>query len=134
MFVLDCSVAMTWLFEDEKTEFTERMFDKLGEDGATVPSLWFLEVMNVCLCAEKRKRCTPAQSIRFMEMLKSFCIEVDNGIITQCEPLLLLARSYDLSAYDAAYLDIALRLGYPIATLDTDLKKACKAAGVTVLQ
>ena len=135
MFVLDCSVTMAWLFEDEQTEFTEKMLDKLQQESALVPSLWFLEVVNVLAVAEKRKRCTAAQSIRFLETLKSLPIEVDDGAIaSRCESLLLLARSYELSSYDAAYLDIALRLGRPLATLDAHLRKACKATGVVVLQ
>lgn len=134
MFVLDCSVTMAWLFEDEKTTFTESVLDKLQVEQAMVPMLWFLEVVNILLVAEKRKRCTPAQSIRFLETLKSWPIEIDKGgAETQTESLLLLARLYGLSAYDAAYLDIALRLGHPLATLDAQLSRACRDAGVALL-
>ncbi len=135
MFVLDCSVTMAWLFEDEKTEFTERMLDKLLKEHAIVPSLWFLEVVNVLLVAEKRKRCTPAQSVRFLETLKSLPIEVDEADLKlRCEPLLLMARSATLSSYDAAYVDCALRFEYPLATLDTHLRKVGKEEGITILQ
>ncbi|MDB6080864.1 MAG: PilT protein domain protein [Chlamydiia bacterium] len=134
MFVLDCSVTMAWLFEDERTEFSERVLDKLQKEKAIVPSLWLLEVMNVLLVAEKRKQCTVAQSIRFLETLKSLPIEIDEGIETsQCESLLLIGRAYDLSSYDTVYLDLALRLGHPLATLDAHLRKASKSAGITVL-
>ena len=134
MFVLDCSVTMAWLFEDEQTEFTERILDKLGEDPATVPSLWCLEVLNVLLVAERRKRCTQAQSIHFLETLKSLPIEIAEATTaTQSESLLLLAKAHDLSSYDAVYLDLALRLGCPLATLDLNLRKACKKAGVATL-
>lgn len=127
-------MTMAWLFEDEKTAFTEKVLDKLQEDGALVPSIWHLEVVNVLLVAEKRKRCTPAQSLRFLETLNSFPIQVDDGLTGQkTEALLLLARSYELSSYDTAYLDLALRFGYPLATLDVQLRKACKSSKAQLL-
>jgi predicted nucleic acid-binding protein len=106
----------------------------LQHETALVPSVWFLEVVNVLAVAEKRKRCTTAQSIRFLETLKSLPIEVDGGFtMSQCESLLFLARSHELSSYDAAYLDIALRLGHPLATLDSHLRTVAKKSGVVVL-
>lgn len=134
MFVVDCSVTMAWLFADERTAFSENMLLKLGHTPAIVPAIWLLEVMNVLLVAERRHRCTEAQSTHFLETLKSLPIEMDSSSIDITGASLIhIARSYALSSYDAAYLDLALRLGYPLATLDAKLQRASQKAGVTLL-
>lgn len=128
-FVLDCSMTMAWCFEDEATPYSESILAALSRNEAVVPALWGLEVANVLLVAERKKRILPAQSRRFLELLHDLPISVD----TQVKPageLLNLARELQLTSYDACYLDLALRSGLPLASLDGDLVAAAKKLGV----
>jgi predicted nucleic acid-binding protein len=120
---------MAWCFEDEAVEATDAILDRMAADVATVPSLWQLEVANVLLVAERRKRIKEAQARRFLELLGSLPIRIDQS---GDDPLAILAvgRRHGLSAYDAAYLVLAERLAMPLATLDGRLRTACRNAGV----
>ncbi|MBF8258810.1 MAG: PilT protein domain protein [Actinobacteria bacterium] len=132
-FVLDCSVAMAWCFEDETNPYTEAVLQDLADTGAVVPSIWPLETVNVLLVAERRKRISKAQSRRFVELLQALPIAVDDVSAARVwDGVLSLAREQQLSAYDAAYLELAMREGLPIATLDAALRKAAKRCGVAV--
>lgn len=132
-FVLDCSVAMTWCFGDETNPYSEAVLQDLADTGAVVPSIWLLEMANVLLVAERRKRISKAQSRRFVELLQTLPIAVDDVSAARAwDGLLSLAREQQLSAYDAAYLELAMREGLPIATLDAALRKAAKRCGVAV--
>ena len=131
-FVIDASIAVAWCFDDEKTQFTERTLDQIA-DGAevVVPALWPFEVANALLIAERRKRLTTAQSTAFLNELESLNISIDAAsLLRTFNQVLVEARQYNLTAYDAAYLELALRRGLPLATLDDNLKKAAKAVGV----
>ncbi len=135
MFVVDCSITMAWLFQDEKTPFTEKIFDRLIKEKAVVPNLWSLEVINVLLVGERRKRISVSQSAHFLNVLGQLPIEIEaNPPKMQNDSVLFLARTYGLSSYDAAYLDLASRLGIPLATLDADLIKAAHSSGVLLLK
>lgn len=136
MVVLDCSVTMPWVFTDEVTKYTETLLDYLGRGNTgLVPALWALEVSNVLLTGEKRKRITEAQSAGFWQTLKSLRIELDSETASRAtDATLHLARRHDLSIYDAAYLELALRKGAPIATLDKSLLRAASRASVEVWQ
>ena len=130
-FVLDCSVTMAWCFDDEATPLTNAVRDSLAIAGAAVPSIWLLEVANATIVGERRKRLDEARSRRFITLLESLPIAVDDetsfrafGYITH------LARTYQLSAYETAYLELAIRRGLPLACLDGKLKAAATAAGV----
>lgn len=132
-FVLDCSVGMTWCFGDETNPYSEAVLQDLADTGAVVPSIWLLEMANVLLVAERRKRISKAQSRRFVELLQALPIAVDDVSAARAwDGLLSLAREQQLSAYDAAYLELAMREGLPIATLDAALRKAAKRCGVAV--
>lgn len=134
MFVVDCSVTMAWLFEDEKTPFSEKVFDRLETEKALVPSLWVLEVINVLLVGEKRKRITSSHSSHFLNVLSNLPIQIfESPSIAQSESTLFLARTHGITSYDAAYLDLAARMGFPLASLDVQLLKAAEAAGVEIL-
>ena len=134
MFVIDCSVTMAWLFEDEKTPFSEKIFDLLETEKAISPSLWPIEIVNVLLQGEKRRRITPSQSAHFLNTLNQLPIQViENSSTTHFESWLYLARENNLTSYDAAYLDLASRMGLPLATLDMALIKAAKSLGVELL-
>lgn len=133
-FVLDCSVTMAWCFEDESAPGAEKALDALGSGEAVVPSLWPLEVANALLAAERRKQLTEAQSRRFIEMVRELPIVVDEGGAQRgMNEILALARERGLSAYDAAYLEVAMREGLPIATLDRELAKTAKRSGIAIL-
>jgi predicted nucleic acid-binding protein len=134
-FVLDTSVAVSWFFEDEAGEYTNAVLESLTEWEAVVPSLWPLEVANVLLVAERRRRCSEAEAVRFIELLESLPIATDDDT-ARCalHGAYQLAREYALTAYDAAYLELAMRLGAPLATLDRQLAEAAAKAGVTIFR
>lgn len=133
-FVLDCSVSMAWCFDDEATLFTDRALEKTGMDGALVPSIWPLEIQNVLLVAERRGRLERAHAKRFLEILGALPIYIDREDTEwPSGNLMSIARDLNLSSYDAAYIELAMRQGVPIATLDKNLLKAAKKVGVAVL-
>lgn len=133
-FVLDNSVTMRWFFGDGKPQelaYAGKVLDAMKETNALVPVTWGLEVANVIARAEAKALVTEARSGVFIEMLEGVDIEVDTATFSHAlSGILQLARRYKLSAYDASYLELALRLGIPLATLDEDLQKAAKKAGV----
>ncbi|GBE48427.1 PIN domain protein [bacterium BMS3Bbin12] len=133
-FVLDNSATMRWFFGDGKPQqlaFAGMVLDAMKQDSALVPVTWGLEVANVIARAEAKGLVTEARSGAFLEMLQGVDIKVDAATFARAlSDTLQLARRYKLSAYDASYLELALRLGMPLATLDEDLLKAAKKAGV----
>ena len=134
-FVLDCSVTMAWCFGDESTPYTDGVRDALVDTRAVVPSLWPLEVANVLLVAERRKRLHKADATRFIALLQALPIRIDQG--SRHAPLsdiLELGRTHRLSSYDAAYLELAIREGLPLATLDDQLREATRQAGVPLVE
>ena len=133
-FVLDASVTMRWFFGDGKPQelaYASRVLDAMQEADALVPVTWGLEVANVLAKAEEKALVPEARSGAFLRMLEEADIEVDGATFRHAlSDTLQLARRYKLSAYDASYLELALRLGLSLATLDEDLQKAAKKAGV----
>jgi predicted nucleic acid-binding protein len=133
-FVLDNSVTMRWFFGDGKPQelaYAGKVLDAMKVAEAIVPATWGLEVANVIARAEAKALVTEARSGAFLEMLDGVSIEVDTATFAHAlGATLQLARRYKLSAYDASYLELALRRGIPLATLDEDLHKAAKKAGV----
>ena len=136
-FVLDNSVTMRWFFGDGKPQelaYASEVLDAIKQDNALVPATWGLEVANVIAKAEAKGLVTEARSGAFLEMLEGVDIEVDTATFAHSlSDTLQLARRYKLSAYDASYLELALRTGFPLATLDEDLQKAAMKAGVKML-
>lgn len=131
--VLDCSVTMAWCFEDECDEYADAVLDALADSRALVPGLWALEVANVLLAAERRKRLTPGDSARFIDLLGALPIEVDDYTHERAlDATLAAGRAHGLSAYDAAYLKLAMRSGSPLATRDRDLRAASERSGVAL--
>ncbi|MBA2849041.1 type II toxin-antitoxin system VapC family toxin [Thermosulfuriphilus ammonigenes] len=132
-FVLDASVTVAWALEDEGDLYSEKVLDALGEGRAWVPSIWPLEVANALLMAERRRRLTRAEVENFLSLLQELPIQVEGDTILRVwGEILLLAREEGLSVYDAAYLNLAMRLGLPLATLDQALQKAARNCGVEV--
>lgn len=135
-FVLDASVTMSWLLGDAKPSdraYADAVLDALRHpaSGASVPMTWGLEVSNVIARAETKGFVAEAQSEAFLEMLANTPIQPDDSTYSHAlTDTLHLARRYGLSSYDASYLELALRSGLPLATLDADLAKAARKAGV----
>jgi predicted nucleic acid-binding protein len=132
-FVLDCSVIMAWCFDDEATPYTDGVRDSLAEMRAVVPSLWSLEVANATIVGERRKRLDEARSRRFIVLLEALPITIDHETSSRAfGDIMHLARANQLSAYDASYLELAMRRGLPLACLDSKLKTTAAATGVTL--
>ncbi|MCH9691575.1 MAG: type II toxin-antitoxin system VapC family toxin [Gammaproteobacteria bacterium] len=125
---------MRWLLISQKRAdqvYAETVLQSLTEVEAVVPHLWHLEAANVLLGAEKRGELEVGEVERFIVQLESLPIQVDPLTAHQAfSRTLSLSRAYKLSSYDAAYLELAIREGLPLATLDKDLKKAARQADV----
>ena len=131
--VLDCSVTASWCLRDETNEEANKILDLLKDHQAFVPAIWPVEMANVLVVAERRGRISAADVARMVEILLGLPIEIENAALDNLKTLRLLAREYRLSAYDACYLDLAQRRGFPIATLDSLLNRAAKKCGITTL-
>lgn len=135
-FVLDNSVAMRWFFGNGSPRdmaYAGRVLDAMKADEAVVPGLWGLEVANVLVRAEAAGLVGEARSEAFVGMLRKLDISVDPATpVHALATTLQLARRLKLSAYDAAYLELALRAGLPLATLDEKLLKAARKSDVAI--
>ena len=130
-FVLDGSLALAWYFKDEADPYADAVAARLPTARAAVPLIWPLEVANAVLMGERRQRSTEAQAAQWLTYLGCLPIAVDDQTSDRAwGEVLSLARAHGLSAYDAAYLELALRRGLPLATLDDRLKAAASAVGV----
>ncbi|MBW2067049.1 MAG: type II toxin-antitoxin system VapC family toxin [Deltaproteobacteria bacterium] len=130
-FVLDASVVLSWAFEDQITPHADAALEELAEGKAWVPMIWALEVGNALLVAERRGRLSAAEVVRFLTLLRQLAIEVEVETTERMfSEVLVLAREQGLSTYDASYLDLAMRLGLPLATRDKGLQKAAARCGV----
>ena len=133
-FVLDASVALAWHFDDEASEYADRVLDRLQEEDAFVPAIWPLEMANGLLAAERRSRLSPADVARAHAILSDLPITVNSLTLDDAlGPVLDLARAQSLSAYDAAYLELAMREGLSLATQDDDLRAAAGRIGVALV-
>ena len=129
------SVAMAWCFEDESNAYTDAALEKISVEGAFVPSIWPLEMQNVLLVAERRTRIEQAQSARFLEIIGALPIHIDLELSEwPSGRLMSIARELNLSAYDSAYVELAMRQGAQLATLDKRLRKAAHKMGVAIFK
>ncbi|WP_179504745.1 MULTISPECIES: type II toxin-antitoxin system VapC family toxin [unclassified Sphingomonas] len=132
--VLDASIAVAWLFEDEHTPACRAVLTAVADDKAFVPSLWRLEVANVLRNAARRQRCTEAYVDAALARLARLPIAIDPETDQHAwNATLRLARRHGLTVYDAAYLELAQRLAVPLATADTALAQAARAEGTEVM-
>ena len=135
-FVLDNSVAIRWLMPSPKASdqaYAESVLTSLLDSDARVPNLWHLEAANVLLSAERRGEIKAGESEAFISQLEGLPLDLDPMTAHQSFSRTLgLARIYKLSSYDAAYLELAIREGLPLATLDKDLRKAAKEADIGI--
>ncbi len=133
-FVLDASVALAWCFADEASPATDALLDRLADEEAVAPALWPLEVANALVMAERRARLSVAGLSRSVKLLQQLAVEIDEeGHRRAFQDLLNLARSERLTPYDAAYLELALRLGVPLASKDARLRNAAARLGLPLL-
>lgn len=138
-FVLDNSVVMRWLLRDgsdERLAYAEKVLFKLSQPGCTtlVPGIWALEVANVLVKAQAKGLVTEASSAAFVRLLQNMAINADPHTATYAlSNTLQLARRFKLSSYDASYLELAMREGLPLATLDGDLRSAMRQTGVVLV-
>jgi predicted nucleic acid-binding protein len=132
-FVLDTSVTMAWCFEDEMDAYSNEMLKQVAGDGAVVPGLWPIEVVNVLVLAERRKRLARADAARFLDILRRLPIQIDDTPAAMIfDDVSTIARDTGLTAYDAVYLSLAMTRGLPLATRDAALRKAARDVGVKV--
>jgi predicted nucleic acid-binding protein len=132
VLVIDTSVAAAWWFQDEVTQATDAVLEQVVSEGAVVPALFPAEAANVLVQAERRKRIAPALVDRMLGILNGLPIEVEASPRVPGRAL-DLARAHGLTVYDAMYLEAAIRRGLPLATLDGDLRRAARAAGVALV-
>jgi predicted nucleic acid-binding protein len=132
--VVDASVAAAWCIPDEASHHADEILVRLETAIALVPAIWSFEVVNVVLMAERCKRITPADAEAFFAMQRKLVIHTDSLTMEEYFARVLpLARGSGLSAYDAAYLELALRAKAPLATFDRALARAATERGVRVL-
>jgi predicted nucleic acid-binding protein len=132
-FVVDNSVVMSWCFHDEMSEYADSVLDRLTDAQALVPGIWPLEVTNVLQMAQRKKRLGRAGSARFLVLLRSLPILVEQELPERVfAEIFSLADDTGLSTYDASYLDLAMREGLPLASLDKNLRKAAKTCRVPI--
>ncbi len=134
-FVVDSSVVMSWCFEDETNGYAESVLESLAYAEAFAPAVWPLETGNVLLVAERRKRLSKAESVRFLALLDSLPVTVEQESPERMfGEIVALARQHGLSTYDASYLDLAMRFALPLATLDDNLARAAKKCTVPIFE
>ena len=133
--VLDASVTVAWCFEDESTTLTEAVLDLLSAGAeAVTPAIWPLEVANALLVAERRKRITMAQVTALLRRIARLRVSVEPIQTTSAfNQIPSVARQNDLTEYDAAYVELALREALPLATLDDRVRRAAIRVGITLV-
>jgi predicted nucleic acid-binding protein len=129
--VFDCSVTLAWFLKDERTAFTDSAFDLLETAECWVPLLWRLEFPNALLFAERKKRLGRDQRLEILDNAAQLFLRTD-AALPDIRSLSALAERRALTVYDASYLELAMRLGFALITLDRDLADAASAEGVAV--
>lgn len=135
MFVIDASAILSWCFEDERADNADALMRRLVRGGMVAPSHFPLEVVNTLRVTQRRKRVTPQEAAAFVALLEALRIEIDpeTGARAWSE-IRLLSLQEEISVYDAAYLELAMRRGATIASFDKGLLKAARANKVAVLE
>ncbi len=129
--VVDASVALAWCFPDEGSDYADSVLQAVENQTIVVPAIWPVEITNALLVGQRRKRIRQPDVRRFVELLKGLDVTVDTqSVADSVSNIFPLAQDYRLSAYDAAYLDVAVRHEVTLATLDADLQKAAIAMGI----
>jgi predicted nucleic acid-binding protein len=129
--VVDASVAASWYLPDESDPSAAAALEQIGEDGAIVPQIWWFDVRNTFLIAERKGRVDPTETSTFLERLSRLPIRLAPS---QSQGVVLIARQFRLTCYDAAYIELAARLTVPLATLDRSMAEAARRADVAVMK
>jgi len=133
-FVVDASLALTMLFGEEATPATRATLRRLDSEAAIVPGLCFIELANAIAIAERKGRIKPADTEIFLARIAGLEIVVDERAPGRAFTAVLpLCRTHKLTSYDAVYIELALRRGLPLATLDTAMSGAARELGLTLL-
>lgn len=131
--VLDCSVIAAWLLPGERSDAIDEILTRVVEEGAFVPDIWRIEVLNTLLVAERRGRIAASDRARALAITGQLPIEIDSETTDRAwSDIASIAERHRLTAYDAAYLELAHRTGLPLATLDQDLRAAAMQLGVAL--
>jgi predicted nucleic acid-binding protein len=131
--VVDASVSLAWALADEISDYADAVLAVVETDGLRVPQIWPYEVANGIALAYIRKRITPADEQFFLDEMARLAIEMDAGeALTTIRDGAAAAGRFGLTAYDAAYVELAAKRGLRLATLDGAMRKAAVAAGVTL--
>ena len=132
--VLDSSVTLSWCFQDESTSATDELLDRVGAIGAVCPAPWPLEVSSGLLMSERRGRVDPRRRQQLLNFIRDLPVEIDvDGVSRVWGPINQLALRFTLTAYDAAYLELAQRLELPLASLDQAMRSAADQLRISVL-
>lgn len=136
LFVLDASVTLSWCFDDEANLFTDAILERLEKTSALVPALWPFEVASALTVAQRRGRLSGIEREDFIERLHTLRVQVERREATWLlqQILSLTRRRAGLSAYDASYIELAVRENLPLATLDRNLAEAARWAGVRLVE
>jgi predicted nucleic acid-binding protein len=134
--VLDASVTLAWCFPGESSAYSDAVLDLLsGGVEAVAPAIWPFDVANALLVAQRRKRIAVTQVTPLLHRISSLPISVEPIPVDRAfGPILAAARDENLTEYDAAYLELALREGLPLATLDQRLRQAARNTGVAIVK
>jgi predicted nucleic acid-binding protein len=134
-FVLDASIVLTWCFPDEDSRRAEETSERIAAgERVAVTAFWRYEILNALLIGERRKRLSQELVKTFIEDLNRLPVDVDEAsAATVFVSTQVLCRKHGLTPYDAAYLEIAIRFGYPLATVDANLRRAALAEGVHLI-
>jgi len=134
MFVVDASVTLTWCFDDETTEASQALLRRLFTEGGVAPGHWPIEVANALWTAERRGRLADGKLGRANVVLRRLPVDIVTLDLEAALASLDVARTHDLTAYDAAYLELARSRGLALATCDQRLAVACRTVGVPLVE
>jgi predicted nucleic acid-binding protein len=130
-FVLDASVSACWAFDDEQHTIADAALDLSDIEEIFVPSLWWFEIRNLLIVAERRKRLAVATTNVFLRSMQRLNLSIDRT--PEEAEVLRLARRHGLTVYDSGYLELAMRERLPLATLDRKLAAAAENEGVNLI-
>jgi len=130
-FVVDASIAVCWLLPDERSPSADAAWRRLPGDTALAPGIWWYELRNVLIVNERRGQLDAVRTAQALRLIRGLRVSIDFD--SPEETLIALARRHRLAIYDSAYLELALRHGCPLATLDGELAAAANAEGVQLI-
>jgi predicted nucleic acid-binding protein len=133
--VIDASVTLSWCFPEEQTHMSVNVLDRLkAGEQALVPAFWAVEVLNTLLVGERKGRITAEQTGVFLDTLRILNPSLDYASLEQVAgPVQIICRDHRLTPYDALYIELALRSGCPLATLDQPQRRAASSLGIRCL-